>query len=121
MYSFRFTLSFGGIFPEDNQHDYIVELARKISTETAGLNIQRGTGFWREDGNDPNPPYTGNFQDERSVTFVVRVDADSDHKRDEFLASMRSIFRDVSGKYCAPVDWIDVEYHSVSTSHFSVN
>jgi hypothetical protein len=121
MYTFRFTLSFGGVFPENNEHDYIKELARKISTETAGLNVQRGTGFWRKDGNEPDPPYTGDFQDERSVTFVVRVDADSKHKRKEFLASVRSIFRDVSGKYFAPVEWIDVEYYPVSTSHFSVN
>jgi len=121
MYTFRFTISFGDTFWKGNSNDYIKELARKISTETGGLNVQRGTGFWREDGNESNPPYTGNFQDERSVTFFVRVDADSKHKREEFLASIRSIFRDVSGKYCAPVDWIDVEYYSVSTSHFSVN
>jgi hypothetical protein len=121
MYSFRFTLSFGSTFPKDNEHEYIQELARKISTETGGLNVQRGTGFWRKDGNNPDPPYTGEFQDERSVTFVVRVNANSEHKREEFLASIRSIFRDVSGKYYAPVDWIDVQYHPVSTSHFSVN
>lgn len=121
MYTFRFTLSFGGVFPENKEYDYIRELARKISTETGGLNVQRGTGFWREDGNKLDSPYTGEFQDESSLTFVVRVDADSKHKREEFLASIRSIFRDVSGKYCAPVKWIDVEFYSVSTSHFSVN
>jgi len=124
--TFRFTLSFGETFPANTKQKYIDEIARLISKETGGLNVQRGGGYWRQDGNDPNPPYNGEFYKEHSIKFVVRADIgsatdDLSHQIDEFVGSIRSIITRVTGVYDAPVNWVDVEYNTVHTNHFSVN
>jgi len=124
--TFKFTVSFGDSYPAHKKQKYIDEIARFISKETGGLNVQRGAGYWRDDGNSPDPPYTGECHREDSVTFVVRADIgseteDPNHKTEEFVASIRSIIKHVTQLYTAPVNWVDVEYNPVFTSHFSVN
>jgi hypothetical protein len=96
---------------------FVANLPPLLTEKFGGFRTDRGTGYWRMDGNQ-SPPYSGELMEEDSVTVTITTDEDVNTAMAHIRLICRKAKRQTEGD--VPMEWVNVEVTECQARHFAM-